>query len=256
MRRNKTGGRRTGEAANGSGGPGGLSTYNTAVCLSALFESRIVAAEPLLKARRFLAVSQLQGDDSMAGGFGYGKVHRRRHADLSNTSYALDAMRRTESLEEFRTDGKKVDVNWEKAIAYVTGLQQQSGGAAYTEDSAQAGTTTNASGKVSLMAYGSMSYAAVLSMSHAKLTRSDPRVRNALEYCRKYWSVEENPGMGNQGLFYYYDIMSRALSVSGVDDLGGHEWKKELAAKLIAIQKEDGSWSNENNRFWEGDEVL
>jgi squalene-hopene/tetraprenyl-beta-curcumene cyclase len=105
-----------------------------------------------------------------------------------------------------------------------------------------------------------MSYAAVLSMCHAKLSKSDHRVKSTLEYCSKYWTVEENPGMGNQGLFYYYDILARALSAAGVDtiDCNGKkiDWKKELSAKIISLQKKDGSWANDNNRFWENDPVL
>ena len=93
-------------------------------------------------------------------------------------------------------------------------------------------------------------------MCHAKLDRADPRVREALEYCRKHWSVEENPGMGNQGLFYFYEIMARALSAAGVEEVGGHNWRKELSEKVISLQRENGSWYNENNRFWESDPVL
>jgi squalene-hopene/tetraprenyl-beta-curcumene cyclase len=62
--------------------------------------------------------------------------------------------------------------------------------------------------------------------------------------------------MGNQGLYYFCDIMARALSASGEKNVGGHDWKKELSAKLMSLQKEDGSWCNDNNRFWEADSVL
>ena len=241
-------------------GGSGLGNYNTSVCLSALFESKISPAAPLLKAREYIASSQLTGDDTMAGGFGYDKLSRRRYADLSNTSYALDAMRRTESLEEFRVGAKRVDVNWDKALSFVDNLMKKdgpdAGGAAYNDRTPQAGTVTNAKNRVHLRAYGSMTYAAVLSMCHAKLDRGDPRVRDSLEYCRRNWSVSENPGMGNQGLYYFYDIMARALSASGVEKIGEHEWKKELSAKLISLQKPDGSWFNDNNRFWESDPVL
>jgi outer membrane murein-binding lipoprotein Lpp len=34
------------------------------------------------------------------------------------------------------------------------------------------------------------------------------------------------------------------------------DWKKELSAKIISLQKKDGSWANDNNRFWENDPVL
>ena len=241
-------------------GGSGLGNYNTSVCLSALFDSGLAPKDALLKARTYIASSQLEGDDTMAGGFGYDKVSRRRYADLSNTSYAMSAMAKTASLEEFRTDGKKADIDWEKALSFVENLMKtegpDAGGAAYNERTPQAGTTTNAAGKVHLRAYGSMTYAAVLSMCSAKLSRSDPRVRQSLEYCEKYWSVDENPGMGNQGLFYFYDILARALSAAQVEEVGGHAWKKELAAKLMSLQKPDGSWFNDNNRFWEADPVL
>ena len=49
---------------------------------------------------------------------------------------------------------------------------------------------------VHLRAYGSMTYAAVLSMCAAKLDRGDPRVRQSLEYLTANWTVDENPGMG------------------------------------------------------------
>ena len=241
-------------------GGSGLGNYNTSVCLSSLFVSKKAPTAAMLKAREYIASSQLTGDDTYAGGFGYDKVSRRRYADLSNTSYAMDAMRRTESLEELRTTGKRVDLDWGKALAFVDNLMKKegpdAGGAAYNDRTPQGGSETNATGKVSLRAYGSMTYAAVLSMCHAKLDKSDPRVRQSLEYCEKYWSVDENPGMGNQGLFYFYDILARALSAAQVEEVGGHAWKKELAAKLMSLQKPDGSCFNDNNRFWEADPVL
>ncbi len=247
-------------------GGSGLGNYNTSVCLSALYESGMAPMRAILDARTYIAGSQLTGDDTMAGGFGYDRMSRRRYADLSNTSYALDAMRRTEGAEDFRPKGeKRADVNWDKAIEFVTRLQEnegeRKGGAAYNERTAQAGTSTNQTGRVQLRAYGSMSYAAVLSMCHAKLTRSDPRVKSALSYCSKFWTVDENPGMGSQGLYYYYDILARALSVAGVDKIkqpDGREvdWKAELSDKLLKMQNKDGSWINDNNRFWENDPIL
>ena len=246
-------------------GGSGLGNYNTAVCLSSLFESKKAPAAAMLKAREYIASSQLTGDDTMAGGFGYDRLSRRRYADLSNTSYAMDAMSRTASLEEFRPGGARVDLDWGRALAFVEGLQKKDGpdmgGAAYNETTPQAGTVTNGAGRVSLRAYGSMSYAAVLSMCSASLSKGDPRVRNALDFCSRHWTVDENPGMGAQGLYYYYDIMARALAASGTEELHLEDgrtvrWKEELAAKLVSLQREDGSWANGNNRFWEADPVL
>jgi len=246
-------------------GGSGLGNYNTSVCLTALYETKLAPTAPLLKAREYVAASQLVGDDTMAGGFGYDKVSRRRYADLSNTAYAMDAMARTASLEELRPGGKRVDLDWQKALSFVENLQKKEGpdkgGAAYNERTPQAGSSTNKAGRVHLRAYGSMSYAAVLSMCSAQLDRSDPRVRNALDYCSRFWSLEENPGMGSQGLYYYFDILTRALTAAGVEHLTTPEgktidWRREMSARLLALQKADGSWANDNNRFWEGDPVL
>ena len=241
-------------------GGSGLGNYNTSVCLSALFDSKLAPSAPLLKAREYIAASQLTGDDTMAGGFGYDKVSRHRYADLSNTSYALSAMAKTASLEEFREGGRRVDLDWDKALVFVERLMKtdgpDAGGAAYNDRTPQGGTTTNAQGKVSLKAYGAMTYAAVLSMCSAKLDKGDPRVRQSVEWLERNWSVDENPGMGSQGLYYFYDIMTRALDAAKLDKVGAHEWKKELGAKIVSLQKGDGSWSNENNRFWETDPVL
>ncbi|MBO7684596.1 MAG: terpene cyclase/mutase family protein [Kiritimatiellae bacterium] len=241
-------------------GGSGLGNYNTSVCLAALYDSGLAPKSAMLRAREYIASSQLTGDDTMAGGFGYDRISRRRYADLSNTSYAMSAMAKTASLEEFRTDGKRADIDWDKALAFVQNLVERegpdAGGAAYNERTPQAGSVTNAQGRVHLRAYGSMTYAAVLSMCAAKLDRGDPRVRQSLEYLAANWTVEENPGMGRQGLYYFYDIMARALSAAQVEEVGGHRWREELAAKVVSLQKGDGSWSNDNNRFWEADPVL
>ena len=241
-------------------GGSGLGNYNTSVCLSALYDSGLAPKSAMLAARTYIASSQLTGDDTMAGGFGYDRVSRRRYADLSNTSYAMSAMAKTASLEEFRTGGARADLDWDRALKFVESLMERegsdAGGAAYNDRTPQAGTATNAQGRVHLRAYGSMTYAAVLSMCSARLDRGDPRVRQSLEYLAKNWTVDENPGMGSQGLYYFYDIMARALSAARVDEVGGHAWKKELSAKIISLQKPDGSWSNDNNRFWEADPVL
>ena len=34
------------------------------------------------------------------------------------------------------------------------------------------------------------------------------------------------------------------------------DWKEALAKTLIRRQQADGSWINDNNRFWEADPVL
>ena len=34
------------------------------------------------------------------------------------------------------------------------------------------------------------------------------------------------------------------------------DWRRELTTRLLTSQREDGSWINENSRWWENDPVL
>jgi squalene-hopene/tetraprenyl-beta-curcumene cyclase len=105
-----------------------------------------------------------------------------------------------------------------------------------------------------------MTYAGVLSMLHANLDKSDPRVRGAFDYASKFWSVDEHPGQGQQGIYFYFNIMARALSAATVDTLpkasGDIRWREDMIKKVLSLQKPDGSWVNDNNRWWENDPVL
>jgi len=114
---------------------------------------------------------------------------------------------------------------------------------------------------VSLRSYGSMSYGGLLSYIYAHLDQSDPRVKAVLNWLRDNYTIQENPGMNQQGYFYYLHLMTKALTVAGVDKLklaDGREvdWRAEVAARLIQLQKPDGSWANPDKRWWEADPVL
>jgi squalene-hopene/tetraprenyl-beta-curcumene cyclase len=55
--------------------------------------------------------------------------------------------------------------------------------------------------------------------------------------------------------------MAKALTAQGVRQLNGPSgktiaWENELAAKLISLQKKDGSWQNPTKRWMEGDSNL
>lgn len=256
---------------------GGLATYNTAICLTALHVAgRQDLAPMLLAARDFLAAAQETEDPLFRGGFGYDRANERPYADLMNTHFALEAMRRTEALEEARPAGRpRADLRWEAALAFVEGLQNpagtgpdNAGGFFYTHNDPKAGTATvavrTAAGmeeRVVLRSYGSITYAGLLALVHCRLTRDDPRVRSALDWAARHWSLEENPGMGDQGLFFFYNVLGRSLDASGARTLErpqapAVDWRSELLAKLAALQQDDGSWVNANGRFWENDPVL
>jgi squalene-hopene/tetraprenyl-beta-curcumene cyclase len=81
------------------------------------------------------------------------------------------------------------------------------------------------------------------------------------EWLGKNYTLTENPGMGAEGLFYYYQTMSKALSAANIDKLvlaDGREadWRSDLAGALLTKQREDGSWANANGRWMESNPVL
>jgi squalene-hopene/tetraprenyl-beta-curcumene cyclase len=106
-----------------------------------------------------------------------------------------------------------------------------------------------------------MSYAGLLSMIYAQVSSNDPRVVAVKEWLGKNYTLEENPGVGAQGLYYYYNTMSKALAAAGIDKLktaDGKEvdWRKDLCERLLRQQREDGSWFNDNGRWMESNAVL
>ena len=110
-------------------------------------------------------------------------------------------------------------------------------------------------------ANGSMTYAGMQSLIYAKLDANDDRIKKALSWIGKTYTLDENPGMGLEGLYYYYQTMAKALTASGInvltlEDGSKIDWREELSKKLIQIQKGDGSWVNTNNRWWEADSTL
>lgn len=267
--------------ATGGRGSGGLSTYNTAICMIALYSyNKNLYAKQILKAREFVTASQLIGGSPGvgAGGFGYNrplessdgvrKFEGRDRPDLSNTGWSLQAMRMTQDLEDMRRSGQRVDVNWAAALSFVESLRnndqedvEQYGGFGYEPSGARGETHAAPSGKIRLSGYGSMTYAGLESMIYSQVERNDPRVRSALQWAAQHWSVDENPGMGSKGLFYYFNIMAKALSLNGSESITSAAgiaipWKEQLIKKLVALQSTQGSWVNADNQFWEGDPVL
>ena len=112
-----------------------------------------------------------------------------------------------------------------------------------------------------LRSYAAMTYAGLKSMIYAGLTPDDPRARVVYEYIRKHYSLDENPGLGERGLYYYYQTFAKAMALVGkptlVDASGGeHDWRAELVAALAKRQGDNGSWVNKSDSFMEGDPNL
>ena len=253
--------------------------YSTAICSMAL----LAAGKPeyrqtILNARQFLLASQFDetrgvtSTNTSYGGIGYG---RRERPDLSNMQWALEAIHLTESMD---VDKKKTwELHWQKAIQFLQRCQnlpgpndqawaknagdRDLGGFIYMPGVTEVEDDTAHDDHTPLRSYGSMSYAGLKSYIYADLNKDDPRVIAAINWLKKNYSVDENPALGPQGLYYYYLTFTKSLTAYGDDtftDSAGkkHDWRHELMKKLVTLQKFDGYWQNDNNRWWENDPVL
>jgi len=197
------------------------------------------------------------------GGAGYGQ-HKR--PDLSNTAFLIDALRAAGNGPD--------DEAMQRALVFVSRCQNlesphnttrfsaknPDGGFYYTPadgGTSQAGQTPTGG----LRSYGSMTYAGLKSMIYAGVGPDDPRVKAALEWIRKHYGLDANPGMGNAGLYYYYHTFAKALDAAGlrtIEDAQGqrHDWRHDLLEELVRRQRPDGAWVNENARWMESDPNL
>ncbi|MCC6235180.1 MAG: terpene cyclase/mutase family protein [Verrucomicrobiales bacterium] len=274
---------------------GGLANYNTALSLVALSTAGDPNFLPVIRgARAYLAGTQVDfgtagtHDTPYDGGVGYGSKYQ--HSDMNNTLMAIEAMRWSESAlprDEIANAPKTAkDLNWAAVAAFLQNCQnlpshnpapwvstndRDHGGFVYYPGHSMAGGETNAvTGRVALRSYGSISYAGLLSYVYARVEKDDPRVTAVLEWLRENYTLEENPGMGQQGYYYYLHLMTKALTAARVGTLkarlpqaggaGPHEadidWRQEVARRLLTLQSPDGSWVNENQRWWETDRSL
>ncbi|MCG8652459.1 MAG: hypothetical protein MI861_21640, partial [Pirellulales bacterium] len=161
---------------------------------------------------------------------------------------ALRFVARTQNLAGQGNDTKHAELVGDGGFYYTPAAGGQS----------QAGQTDGGG----LRSYGSMTYAGLKSMIYAGVTKDDPRVQAALKFIRKNYSLKDNPGMGQSGLFYYYHTFAKSLAATGMevldDDAGNsHPWRDELTRVLIDTQQSDGSWVNGGSDRWlEGDRQL
>ena len=262
---------------------GGLANYVASAVTSGLAAVDDPSDRPLIETSvEWLTKQQWDQSEGVSprmdwfGGSGYGKWGR---PDLSNTQLMLDALHDAQVSPE--------DPAVQRAIVFLSRTQnlQQTNSAAWAQAGANDGgfIYTPANGgesfsseaegqgrygeKIpegqprSLKSYGSMTYAGFKSLLYAGLSSDDPRVRAAYDWIRKHWTFAENPGVGQQGYFYYVHALSRALLAARQDvvtDVTGveHPWRDELIAALVAKQKPDGSWVNESSRWEEADHDL
>lgn len=259
----------------------GLAVYNTATSLTALVSASREAYEPaIVRARKHLIDNQWdigqkkENDNFNDGGVGYGS--KNDHTDMSNTYLSIEALALSKKVIEDGKHGDQPDLDWDAAVTFLSRCQnlegsndqgwasndpKNKGGFVYAPGQSKAGEDKLPDGRIALRSYGSISYAGLLSFIYAKLSPNDSRVVALKEWLGRNYTVEENPGMGAQGQFYFYQTMSKALSAANISTLkleDGTEadWRTDLAGKLLALQREDGSWVNPNGRWMESNAVL
>ena len=245
--------------------------YETSITLMALtaanddgqYDKVIERAKKFLKGLQWDEDEEQKPEAPGYGGAGYG---RHQRPDLSNTSFLIEALRKAGVKED--------DPAMQKALKFVSRCQNletehnntpfaskvDDGGFYYTPaagGTSQAGVLKNGG----LRSYASMTYAGLKSMIYAGVTKDDQRVRAAVTWLRSHYSLDSNPGLGQQGLFYYYNTFAKTLSVLGADefeDADGHkhDWRAELVETLAKKQRPNGSWMNDADRWYEGDPNL
>jgi hypothetical protein len=255
-------------------GNGRLRNYETCVAIMCFAEANKDGRykELLDNAEKFVRGLQIGADGSIDaasptyGGVGYGGPDR---PDLSNTSYLIDALAAAGAEDN--------DEAIQRAVAFVTRCQNLAGAGNDTPfadkvndggfyyviptESVDPSDSERYTASGGIRSYGSMSYAGFKTLVYAGLTKEDPRVGAVLDWVSKNYSVEENPGVGSAGLFYYYHSFASALAASGLSEVADaagakHDWRAELVAELVKRQNEDGSWTNSNRQWFENDPNL
>jgi squalene-hopene/tetraprenyl-beta-curcumene cyclase len=246
--------------------------YATSVALTAFhhanvdgrYDALVKGSQQFLKDKQWNEEEGKDQSDPFYGGSGYGGKNNR--PDLSNTTFMLEALRDSGVPPD--------DPAFQRALVFISRCQNldsefndqpwakkvDDGGFIYTP--ANGGESfAGPAEDGGLRSYASMTYAGLKSMIHAGLTPDDPRARAALDYIKKHYTLDENPGLGQRGLYYYYVVFGKAMALLDVDeftDAAGvkHDWRADLTNALATRQGPNGEWVNPNDRFMEGDANL
>jgi squalene-hopene/tetraprenyl-beta-curcumene cyclase len=222
-------------------------------------------AAALLKKIQWDESEDKKPSDVIYGGAGYGGGTR---PDLSNTHFLLDAL--------VAAKVPTSDPAFAKALIFISRCQNlksefqdqpwagkiNDGSFIYTAAGETRGAVEDDGTKPG---YGSMTFAGLKCMLISGIGKNDVRVKGAIDWLAKHYSVDINPGMapgsGGRGLYYYLLVMSKCLTVNGADmfttaDGMKHDWRKDVTASLLARQRKDGSWQNDTAAWMETNPEL
>ena len=252
----------------------GLGNYGTALSLMAFASTGLASQEQISRAQQYLfGLQNTQEGSIAAGGIGYGS-RGKGHEDLSNTAMAVEGMR--------RSGVPASDPHLQKALEFMQRCQNLSshnqlpwvnndGGAVYSPDESKAAGSWAPDAKPGdpvpkLESYGGMTYQLISSYVMLDLKPGDPRLDAALNWAKKNYRFDANPGMQpgkeRQGLFYYFMTMAKTfdlLDQNTLDLPDGRtaDWRADLfqAIKKEAITLPDKPgvvWINNADRWAEG----
>lgn len=248
--------------------------YNTSVAvmaLKALNDPKY--GEVLEKAKAYILGTQLDqskgydpGEHERSfGAFSYGSSKK---ADLSNTAFSLDALKALGVKEDspafknamifIRRCQDNPETNDAKEMKNGDGT----GGFVYAPGDSEFGKTKSRSGLEVPTPYGNMTYAGVKALIYCGIKPESPELSAAWRWIKNNYTVKSNPGgRGTQGYFYYVVSFAKAFTASGTKELtlpSGQkvDWAKDLSAHLTTLQKPDGSFTNDDERWMENDPIL
>jgi squalene-hopene/tetraprenyl-beta-curcumene cyclase len=249
-------------------------TYATTLTLQAL----ALLADPARKAdvealRAFLVKVQLDDDDGITdydfaryGAWNYFDNNRPAtiRADVSATAYAAQALN-LGGLDLGSPTVKKAlgflerSQNLPKEGLAAEELALLDGGFAFGPRDSKAGRRVFSSGRIIFRSYGSATADGLRALLWLGVPKDDPRVKAALGWLGKNFTLRVNPGFPaegdgvlERGIFYYYlDALTDALARAGVDTLSTGadrppiHWRNDVARRLVSLQRPDGSWAGD-----------
>jgi hypothetical protein len=244
----------------------GLGNYMTCLAIMAFKEMNTSGKYSTIIENATKYVKGLQDDsdpkDVKSGGVGYDGKSR---PDLSNTNFMVEAL--------LAAGVSKDDPAIKKALVYVSRCQNyksefneeaftskssedDKGGFVYNPLDQSNDKSPKRTAEGGLRSEGGMTYGGLKSFLYAGVSKDDKRVKAAIDWVRKHYTVTENPGEGQSGLYYYYHTFAKAMDALGeepfVDAKGvKHDWRQELFDELKKKQSENGSWANKNKQFLE-----
>jgi squalene-hopene/tetraprenyl-beta-curcumene cyclase len=235
----------------------GLANYTTSVAIMAFKEANRGGKYDAVIKNAADYIKRIQHEDDAQnvtfGGFSY---DGKKRPDMSNSVFSIEAL--------LAAGVSKDDPAIKKALTFLGRCQNLPG--EFNDQPFARKTTKDGQGgfvyspfdkddsphktpEGGLRSLGAMTYGGLKSFLYAGVSKEDPRVKAAVDWMRRHYTLEENIGMGRNGLYYYYHTFAKAMDAWSEDpfvDAAGkkHAWRAELFLALRSRQGANGSWIN------------